>query len=194
MEKDTEVKRKNIQELKVEHMEKIAETIYDALLTPNTAEVNNLPEEVFVEGFLPYFCGEKRIQDNKNFFPTWIGIAGSPAKEVAIMDRNNREIYRVPAVFSTKTIPTDSDNRLSNLFSEYQLQGSQLPVLGEKFMSEIVEHKSAEYTKDAAIPESEEQRWQQIFARYGKSFPKPINNTNIVDISGEDDDDDLVYD
>ncbi len=193
MEKVTsKIPKQNMQQLKVEHMEKTAKTIFDALLTPDTSEVNNLPEEVFVEGFLPYFCGEKKIQDNKNFITVWVGIAGSPSREVAITDRNNKELFRVPAMFSTRNVPTDSDNRLNNLFEECMVQGSQLPILAERFMNEIVENKSAEYTKDAAVIETEEQRWQQILSRYGKTFPKPEIDSNVVDISGSDDDD-LVY-
>ena len=79
-----------------------------------------------------------------------------------------------------------------NLFEECMVQGSQLPILAERFMNEIVENKSAEYTKDAAVIETEEQRWQQILSRYGKTFPKPEIDSNVVDISGSDDDD-LVY-
>src|SRR3990167_8751263 len=68
------------------------------------SEPNKLPEHLFVQNFLPYFCGELDINTNKDVLPYWYSIAGSASKEVEIIDSSGKPIYRVPALADNSVI------------------------------------------------------------------------------------------
>ena len=154
-------------------------------------EVGKLPEEIFKHYFLPYFCGEKSLV-NTNILKEWISIAGSPSKEVAILNNIDEELFRVPALMDTNTIDTLSKKdglSITDIFLNYELQNGLLPIIGSRYLKEAMDNKVSTIIKSSASFEQNVTRWDDIFSRYGKSS-KPINESEK---SINTDDDDLEY-
>jgi hypothetical protein len=175
-----------VQELQTRHIESDMKTLFDHLVDPRKVDVNRLPEEVFVSGFLPYFCGEMSVKENNEFFSTWIGIAGSPSSEVAIIDKGGKELFRVPPLLDTTAINNSTTNPLSEIFDSYRQQASNIPVVAEKYLATEIEHKLDEIKQPIQVIETKVNRWNGIFERYHKNIPNPAR-TDIILLDEEDD-------
>lgn len=143
--------------------------LFDLLIT--NADVNKLPETLFVENFLPFFCGEREIGDNKDFLPYWISIAGSPTAEVQIIDGAGYELYRVPPIADTTII--EPAKRKGNVnFGEIvaltKLHSNVTPAKGENYLNKQLADKFFKLTSQSTIFSENEKRWISIFERYGK--------------------------
>lgn len=107
---------------------------HQALVVEPEREKSRVPEAVFKERFLPYFSGEINIADNDSILPLWIGIAGSPSAEVSIVDQTGNIIFDVPAIMDLTVIDSAKHKlgeSLAEIYSQYDLHSSQLPVIGE---------------------------------------------------------------
>jgi hypothetical protein len=80
------------------------DVVFNSLVTNSRDTCSVLPEQIFVNYFLPFFTGRNDFVARPNIFSEWISIAGSPMNEVAIIDSFNNIMYYVPAVFDTSFI------------------------------------------------------------------------------------------
>ena len=89
--------------------------IYSLLKMYNEESINKLPEYIFVDFFLPYFSGKLNLKDSEEPITKWISIAGSPTKEVDIIDNSTGEIlFRVPSLINTSKLNvTKNDKKIS---------------------------------------------------------------------------------
>jgi len=173
------------------------DTHYGALVLSMTqSEIVKLPEYVFVRAFLPFFCGEKKITEQPNILPSWIGIAGSPSKEVDIVDEKGEILFRVPAMNDTSVI--DSLNKkngrsLQAIVQNYHRYQGITPINGENFLANAIADKiQAIRTTSESFTENEK-KWNEIFIRYGKmksTEPELV----AVDKSSRLDEDEIEYD
>ena len=151
----------------------------------NSEPLARLPEDVFVNVFLPFFAGEENIY--KVGLGNWETIASNGIngarglyREVIIVDSNNEEIFRVPPIYdrtALKPIKISDTIALQSLFEKSQLLSMIKPSLGVKNNSNIFnallsrmrvsETNSIEYLK----------RWNAIFLKYNRAgFLEDKNN------------------
>lgn len=144
---------------------------YKLLVEDPAKELNQLPENIFVNYFLPFFCGERSFNDNPELLATWIGIAGNPTKEVQIIDQSGKTLFNVPSVVDTSFIDVNNERRGQPFFSiiaNYELHKNQLPVVGENYLKNTMEQRYDTLTKDSSTHAVNEKRWTDIFVRYDK--------------------------
>lgn len=175
-------------------MKQVAEEmdrLYHSLVKDEKEDVSVISETDFVSGFLPYFAGELNIPDNKAFISTWIGIAGNPNKEVAVVDNKNQELFRVPALLNTKPIEPRSDGRVLDVMDEYITRGSQFSALADQYLNKESINITTPISEKLIENKKDEERWNEIFKRYGKKLPQSIKDNKEIIL--EEDDDMLDY-
>lgn len=167
---------------------------FDALVIKPNKEINKLPESIFVQVFLPFFCGEKSINDEKDILVKWVSIAGSPTKEVQIIDDNGDDLFVVPALMDSTIIDIKNDSQgqtFLSIIANYELHKNQLPVVGENYLKNSIDEKMKTLTKDSTAHESNEKSWNEIFIRYNKiDGPDTDESADVNRLS----DDEISYD
>lgn len=166
---------------------------FEQLVVKPQNEISRLPESIFIETFLPFFCGEKSFEDEQQFLVKWIAIAGNPSKEVHIVDDGFEVLFTVPAIMDTTCIDFKNDRKgqsLANIIANYELHRNQLPVVGKKYLEGTIDKRLETLNKKSDIVATNEQRWREIFIRY-----KKIEDTqSSEDISTRLSDDEIMYD
>lgn len=166
------------------------DNIYNSLVVEQNR--NKLPESIFVNHFLGYFSGEKPIAPNDKIFEEWISVAGTPMAEVGIVNEKGEVLYNVPALFDTNILDIARKQvsvSLPEIYSNYEARVNHIPVVGEKFLADALDHKVETILTESPVASENQQRWGDILKRYGKN-PEVQQNIN----SKEDPADDLVYD
>lgn len=133
--------------------------------------VNRLPERIFKESFLAFFCGELPPNPKDDHAAVWISVAGAATSEVEIIDEVGKPLFRVPALIDTSGINPVVAERgvaiaaIAALASEH---ARSLPSTGRAFLMRNLELKSREIQKISTDFSANELRWIEIFKRYGK--------------------------
>lgn len=164
---------------KVEQLNASMANVFSSLV--QNSPKAQLPEELFVSNFLPFFIGVVNAEKNEDFLPTWISIAGTPAADVDIIDRNGKVLFTVPSFIDSGFInPLKNTSGLSysDIVNMAILYGNNIPKQGadvlNKGLSDKVnrlKEKSPEYGKKI-------QMWEFIFKRYNDKLPKRENKVN----------------
>ncbi len=152
--------------------EEAIEDSYNALV--RNVIYNKLPEDIFVNKFLPYFCGEKTLNETDDpIMALWIGIAGTPTLPVTIINAAGEPLYNVPALFSTNIINTLDPNSKSfkDIVNNYLIRRENMPMMANGFLAGALEEKSKSLINTKEDPETIAQ-WEMIFNRYGKGGAK----------------------
>ena len=89
-----------------EYLNKLVEDL-DNVIDENV----KLNEEAFKNLYLPYIIGQKH---NDNFVVKWIELAGSPFKEVDLVDNEGNIVNTLPPLIKN-AINGDDDSSLNNL-------------------------------------------------------------------------------
>lgn len=172
--------------VEVEKLSTMINSMQEALLKEEEENVNVISESDFVSGFLPYFAGELNIKDNKDFIATWIGIAGNPSNEVAVVDGSNQELFRVPALLNTKPIEPRTDGKFFDTMEEYAARGNQLAALGDHYLENQASNLTKPIKEKIATNTREEERWLAIFQRYGKKLPQSVKDNKEIILEDDD--------
>ena len=158
---------------------------------------NKLPERIFIQSFLPFFCGETKLEQQPDVLVLWYGIAGSPSSEVEIIDNKGDTLFRVPALIDTSIInPIRSDkNNISfaDIINATAHYDTTTPILGERLLLQNLSVKEKEIQSKSSQFTENEKRWYDIFVRYEKVKQSPITTEQQIKDSGALTDDDLVY-
>lgn len=158
-----------------------------------------MPEYVFAKVFLPMFAGD----ENPEYEPTysrWAELAGNIYAEMDVIDANGTVLFTVPPVVNRDTINPameleDGARPLASFFTiaaTYQQLLSYNPNQAEMFLE-------AELTKRPLLmnnPESikkDFQRWNDIFARYGRKLVPMKGLQKSGSAPAADDDDDYEF-
>lgn len=127
------------------------------------AEVHRLPESIFRNYFLPQFLGDIH---NDKWVLEWIGIAGSPTREVDVIDGSGKVLFRVPAFLHTRSLFLDSDQSdLANIINESIERSRNLPIMGHRYLVSGLSAKSQEITNKIDNQDSVD-KWTIILDRY----------------------------
>lgn len=172
--------------------------IFNALVIDKENAV--LPENLFVTNFLPFFAGERDIKQERQFMSNWIGVAGSPTREVDIIDTRGQVLYTVPSLFNTNMIETvvnADDTRLTKVIMDYEQTKTDFPIPANDRVGIDLHHKLKESlgNVDENMVNQTSDRWNQIFDRYNLK-PKNDNSLNTNNDSNKKSDlsDEFEYD
>jgi hypothetical protein len=134
--------------------------------------VPRLRETIFVSYFLPFFCAEKSIEEDKRALLAWYNVSGGPMGEVDIVDEADKVLFRVPQLMDTSIIKSQRtpENRVSigAITTGAMQANNNIPGSGTRLLLRNLSVKSAEILKTSDKKEIDAERWNQIFVRYGK--------------------------
>lgn len=165
---------------------------FEQLVVKPYQEISKLPENIFIEVFLPFFSGEKNFEDEKDILIKWISVAGNPTKEVQVVDDVGQVLFTVPPIMDTTCIDYKNDSKgqaIGNIIANYELHKGQLPVVGQNYLNGTIDNRLRSLTKNSEVFEANEKRWNQIFVRYGK-----VKDSSIKETQNSDPSDELEYD
>lgn len=149
-------------------------------------DVARLPEDIFKTNFLPFFSGERSLADAESTIAIWIGIAGRPQAEVAIINSQNEELFRVPPIVDTTAIDVlkrRPGNSFSDIAALSTLYSNNLPRQGDLYLATSIDHKFGEIVDHNAPTHKE--RWDAILERYGKK-PKTTQEDRAINTQDDD--------
>lgn len=133
---------------------------------------NQIPEHIFSSYFLPSFMGQN---PNKNWMLEWVSIAGSPNREVSVVDPSGAELFRVPAILPTQNLLLDNSKvTLNDIFTHTQTLSRSLQG-GANFLFEQLGRKTQELPH-AGLQNTQE-AWNAILARYNIAIPQAHSAT-----------------
>lgn len=138
--------------------------IYEGLVL--TPMINTIQESVFRQYYLPCFAGFVKPD---NWIVNWIQVAGTPMSEVAVMDDNGQEVFRVPGLLaSSKAFLVNRAGSLGDIFERRELLRSTLGGLHTEYVFQQLGQKADEIDHHASKDALD--RWNLIFNLYGISF------------------------
>ncbi len=144
------------------------DAVFKALVEDKRSYCQHIPEQIFVNNFLPYMLGER--QDNANWVVEWIAIAGSPSAEVCVVDPydKTKELFYVPPLFNTQLVGSNSGPKYSTLLERYQQYNDNSPYLGMSFLNDELSKKASAISQQGANPQAQEYKamWDFILLRY----------------------------
>lgn len=168
--------------------------VFNSLVTNSRDTCSVLPEQIFVNYFLPFFTGRHDFIARPNIFSEWISIAGSPMNEVAIIDSFSNIMYYVPAVFDTSFINAAKQSErptFSQITDHANLLNNNIPAISDRFLTDALSEKLPDITENVSVNTANERRWIEIFAKYKISLPS--NTPPVVPSSLSNIDQDEVY-
>ena len=163
--------------------------VFDSLVS--NSDNNVLPENIFVQYFLPYFSGKLPITKQTSVMTDWVSVAGSPVAEVDIIDQQNQVLFTVPSLFDTKIINPirgDESESISQIYNQYSLKNNNIPIVATRYLSNAMDSKSEEILNEV---QQKDTRWDNILNRYGIESPNQQKKITSIE---EEPEDDLIYD
>lgn len=139
------------------------------------AHRGRLPENEFVNRFLPYFTGQVQASPEQPFVNLWVAIAGSPTSEVDIIDpATGQVLYSTPPLFDTSlldTVPKPGSPTLGQIMRDFKNMEQDTPDVAKSFLDRHLEHRLGGMFKapDAGF---QTDRWTKIAERYGVKPPE----------------------
>lgn len=152
-----------LKSIQTEHM--IAD-VYKALVTD--AVVNaTIPEKVFVEHFLPLFCGEETTHPIGTY-SQWADIAQGYYNEVLVIALNGETVVTVPPLFDrlANRPRTQRDAvSLGEALQTMELMAESSPIRAVNYFNKVANVRSTD-TTDMRIKHMQD--WNAVFKHYGK--------------------------
>lgn len=151
------------------------------------ANVRTIPEVIFLQYFLPFFCGETD-ENAQELLNQWFTIAGNTYAPVNIVNANGQFIIQVPPIHDRTTLSPilNRDQDIAYTFTVAQAKASLSPTLANNIINNGLSQRfNSIANNDKANPVLKEQ-WLKLFQHYGKIEKGPINNT--PQSNGDDDD------
>lgn len=166
---NTELSKRILQAIQ-EDSERTGQKVFHGLL--DSAPVNNLPERIFRDYFLPQFLGLTTVAREQWMFE-WVSIAGTPMSEVRIIDDNTgQELFLVPPVLNSNSIfMHKSEGDIGDIFTRYDQLSQNTPGGAMSFLFTALQNKNEELLKSLNNSDAVK-RWLGILARYGYIQPQ----------------------
>lgn len=142
---------------------------FDALV--GKQDRRNIPEELFVQEFLPYFSGQKQLDQGSNVLSNWVTIAGTPFAEVNVTDNAGNTVVVVPGLMNTlqHNLTERSKTTFHDIVVQAEIVGSQQSILGTRYLNNKLDEKQKELINEV-MPEAVtpvKDQWSNIFQHYG---------------------------
>ena len=147
-------------------MDHISDSIYKSIVTDAKADLPKLPEQIFVDYFLPFFAGQIEPADH---VVNWISVAGSPSQEVMVINNLGVEMFVVPGLLNTRHIqrlrPEGSLPFMSIIAMSNALNTKSPAQAHNLFIQSMLERYRQVHNSNYQ-PTEDELRWIEIFTRY----------------------------
>ena len=169
-------------------MTEVTNLIYDSLVLQPSQEMSNLPEEIFVNYFLAFFSGQRKIDEE--VLKKWISVSGAPGKRVRIIDQRGNELFQVPPLADSSIIDHLSakpGESITDIVNMYVLESANIKVIAEKKLMSSLEKRFQTILKTSDKYEAYMREWDDIFARYGIDVKADPNVKVDSDKISEDD-------
>ena len=156
---------------------------FQALVVEPSKQHAVLPEPIFREAFLPYFSGQKSINDNKEIVSQWVQVAGAPGAEVDVIDQSGEKLFTVPPVFDSSIIETlkrKLGESINDIYTLYNLHNNNSPVIGEKVLADAFENRMNTMFKPSDTLTNNQKRWDIIFDRYQIKHAGAVETKAVV--------------
>lgn len=156
----------------------------DQSFTHSTAAHAVIPENFFVEVFLPIFAGDEN-PPHKATPEMWMRVARGPFNEVTVVNPQNEVLFIVPALYSQSAIkPLDGTGKaarmpsISDAVNAARMYASQ----GPNAMHNMIAHELGQRAFMFNVQNMDQDhinRWNAIFARYDRPLlPTKAASTN----------------
>lgn len=145
-----------------------------------------LPEDIFVNYFLPYFVNRQSGYPNEEkIVSDWISVAGGPYNEVDILDAGGKPIFTVPSLMNTTSFNPQNESAIkyADLVATAEAYRVMSDVHANNFLQEALTVKFREVFAPTDKIFSSEQRWFAIFKLYPESLPQELRD--IVENTGK---------
>lgn len=147
-----------------------------ALIDAKDDSISTMDEHRFVAVFLPMFAGDE-VQHYRDYgadINKWRMFAGSPFKEVRIVNSQGVEIFRVPPIFDDQAVkPLDGTGdavgipSIADMLARADMIAKQGPAAYETYMSNELSRRSFMFSQEGDETKYI-QRWNEIFQRYNR--------------------------
>jgi hypothetical protein len=127
-----------------------------------------IPEEVFVNVFLPFFSDAPEA-DKRVTMDTWYGISGGAYNEVNVLGRDGRVLYTVPPVMSNRLvapITREGGRALSSLLATAQRRDAMIPGTGSALLAAGLDRFDFTSPNANEVMSEYKTRWNEIIQRY----------------------------
>jgi len=185
---------KTMRDSLIENAKQSEELFFNGIIKASQEARTKLPEEVFVQNFLPYFSGQKKIKENPEIIPTWIGIAGSATAPVDVVNPSGEVLYTVPAFYDTTVVNATSrfeGPTLSATMVHYEMDRAHLPQRANQKINHELAHRLPSMFQQSAMITENKKQWSDIFDRYQIKTESPSQTTAAEQIPVRDE---LDYD
>ena len=130
-----------------------------------------IPEYLFVENFLAFFCGEEKlsVQDTRTKLSNWFTIAGTNWSEVNVVDQKGAVVVVVPGICDASVFKPIVDRESLTAYT-IRLAQERMTIhhtLGERMIQEDLNKKVGLMTQGSTMEESCK-AWNKVFAHYKK--------------------------
>lgn len=159
--------------------------VLDALENLREEMIARLPENIFVNKFLPLFASEAENVD----ISEWLNVSVNTYLPVDVINTKGEVLYRVPPL--TRELPTKLSRRgqdsVYEMMETVAKKSSVNPNLGNNYLDRQLDLRIARL----GVTPEEVVIWNDIFTRYGY---KPIAEINGVEVSDSSEKEDLFSD
>ena len=174
-----------------QHEQQLKELLNGLGTGTNINSINTLQESLFVNHFLPYFSGERQVEDFNDFMVNWVKVTGAPNNGVLIIDQGGNILYEVPPIVDTSLIDLkriDPTNNLRDYVELYKLTAYNLPpaIAQQKFVAEGSVKINSKLTDQSVLLNKHVEAWNSILARYN------LINTTTTNVKIEPVDEDIL--
>ena len=151
----------------------------DRATTAIVSDISNgrIPEDIFVQYFLPFFAGTIPTDEPTHHMEDWISVAGTPMNRVDVLGEDESVLFTVPPLFDTSIIDISRRERGEGLFSilqQFNLLNNNIPVVAENYLANALHGKFSTMGKDSDEFVSDSNAWDNIFSRYGIKPRSPV--------------------
>lgn len=155
---------------RAELQKKINESRRD-FLKMDSALMRTIPEYLFVQNFLPVFCGEVKlnVEDTRTLLSNWFTISGTNWGEVNVVDDKGKVVVTVPGICDSSVFKPIVDRETLTSYT-IRLAQERMTIhhtLGERMIEEDLNKKVEKMTRGSTVDESRK-AWNKVFAHYKK--------------------------
>jgi hypothetical protein len=146
--------------------------VSEALDKITKASIAVLPEQLFVNHFLPLFLGE--VPQDTDLLQTWFGIAGNPYMPVNVTGNNGEVLYTVPAFFEREAVTLNSaDNNatpITHIVATTEQLSNLHPKRAERYFEDQMNRRNIVKDGNPLVMRNIK-AWSEICLRYDRKLP-----------------------
>lgn len=158
-------------------------SIYNSLVVD--LPIRKVKESVFINEILPVLTGETT---NAGFPALVAAVAGNPFLEIDIIDNAGQTLFRMPSLLDRNIFDHKESGKRGSIGNMLVTVG-QISMMSPKRAAHYLAH---EFSNRGIAPNAQDMiaakidRWNVIFARYGKVFMGPPSSKAIANSKPDD--------